>query len=560
MRRLAILPLLCMVACAAPERAPSPTVAEVLATAPVTVKLIAFNDFHGRLEPPDAPTTIPAALEGQPDLRISTGGVAWLAAQVKALRQGHPLSIVVGSGDLIGATPLISSLLKHESTVAALGDAGLEFSSVGNHEFDRGVGELVRLQGLAKFQYLAANVRKRSDGKAPFPAWAVKRFKLPDGRELPVAFIGVGLRETPGMVNGEDVPQYEFLDEADTANAAAREVRAAGIETIVLLVHQGGYTTQARFDDNTCPGFYGPILAIADKLDPAIDLIVSGHTHRTYICRRNGRLITSAGLDGRFLTDIDMTVDPATGAVLRTDAHMVPVINDRLPNPIAAEYASLPPDAALQKRVAGWAAEVAPLASRTVARVSGNIIRRRSESNESQLGSLVADAQLAATAPPAEGRAQMVFVNSGSMRADLSPADGKVTYENAYGVNPYGNYLVTLTLTGAQIDTLLESQWQGGLSLLQVSSGLIYRWSGSAPAGSKVAPGDILLNGQPLQQDGLYRVTVSDFLSNGGDGYEVLKQGRDRVVGPLDVEALEAYLNKHSPVAPPPSGRIAKLP
>ncbi len=546
--------VLCLLAgCAAP--AP-----RITGSAPVTIGLIAFNDFHGHLDPPGSATRVPAATAGAPDLQLPTGGVAWLAGTVQALRRGYPASVVVAAGDLIGGSPLTSSLLKHEPSIDALGAAGLEFTSVGNHEFDRGVAELQRLAGRASFRYLAANVRVKATGALLFPAWARKRVVIPGRGSIDIAFIGAVLRSTPELVNAQAVAGLEFLDEVESVNQVVGAIRAAGIETIVLLIHEGGFTSSTRFDDASCPDFQGPILGIVDRLDPAIDLVVSGHTHRTYICRRNGRLVTSAGQEGRFLTDIALTIDPVTHDLQAAQARQLPVINDTRPNPLAAEYPGAPADAVLRAQVVGWDALVATQARRSLGRVAVPLTRRPDAAGETTLGDVVADAQLQATAAPDKGGAQIAFVNNGGLRADLSAPDGEVSYASAFNVHPFGNILVTLTLSGAQIDTALETQWQGAGSLLQVSGGLKFRWHAGAPAGGKIAPGDILLDGKPLAPDGLYRVTVSDFLAGGGDGYAVLKQGRDRLNGPPDLEALERYLETHSPVAPPATGRITKLP
>jgi len=551
LRRLLLIILLLAGSCVAPSPRSAPEA--------VAVKLVAFNDFHGHLEPPRTPTRLPA-IESQAESELSTGGVAWLAGQIDAFRGSAERVAVVAAGDLIGGSPLISSLLNHESTLSALGETGLEFSAVGNHEFDRGVAELLRLQALGNFQYLGANVRYREGGKTVFPAWRVKQWPREDGGTVKVAFIGAVLESTPALVHAAGIRDVEFIDEAQAVNAAVREVRAAGIEAIVLLIHEGGFIDSTRFDDLDCPGFRGPILDIVDRLDPAVDVVVSGHTHRTYVCRYGGRLVTSAGQEGRFLTEIDLTLDAATGDVRYAVARQWPVINDRRPNPLSAEYAVAIPDASLLARVAAWSQSIAPLARREIGRITVPLTRRQNAHGETLLGDVVADAQLAATAAPEEGGAQMAIVNNGGLRADLDAPDGSVSYEQVFGVHPFGNHLVTLTLTGAEIDTLLETQWQGAGSLLQVSAGLQFRWHASAPPGQRIAADDILLHGQPLSPQGQYRVTVSDFLAGGGDGYAVLRNGRDAVTGVLDAEALEKYVARPAPLAAPATGRILKLP
>jgi 5'-nucleotidase len=525
----------------------------------VPVQLIAFNDFHGNLEVPGTATSLPAEHEGEAPRLVPTGGVAWFAGQVRALRQDNPRSVVVAAGDLIGGSPLTSSLLKHEPTITALSELGLQVSAVGNHEFDRGVDELLRVAGPAKFTYLAANLRYRDTGAPVFPAWKRIRLPLPHRGNLDIAFIGAVLRSTPDLVNGNAVAKLEFLDEADSVNRAVREIQAAGINTIVLLIHEGGFTTSTRFDDTTCPGFRGPILDIVDRLDPAIKVVISGHTHRTYICHRNGRLVTSAGAEGRFLTDINMLVNPRTGDVTDLQARQMAVINDSRPNPVAAQYPLVPADAVISRQAQGWERSVATTGQRPLGRVSGELTRRQNEAGETTLGDVIADAQLWATHAAEQGGAQMAFVNNGGLRADLAAPDGTVTYAKAFAVHPFGNFVVTLTLTGAQIDRLLETQWLGAGSLLQVSDGLQFRWNPQAPPGERIAAGDILLHGQPLVPEQSYRVAVSDFLAGGGDGYTILKEGRDRRIGLSDLELLQQYLAARTPLAVPARGRITRL-
>ncbi len=546
----AIASLLALAACHAPApRDPGP----------LHLQLIAINDFHGHLEPPATPTRLPGPAPDAAELVVPTGGAAWLSGLVHQLKRDNPASVVVAAGDLFGASPLISSLLRNEPAVQALDEVGLQFSSVGNHEFDRGVPELQRLASLAHFQYLAANVVVRETGRTLFPAWRRARVPVAGHGKVEVAFIGAVLHDTPSLVGGNATAPLEFRDEVSSINAAVREIRVAGIETIVVLIHEGGFVSAARFDDPGCPGFRGPILDIVSGLDPAVDVVITGHTHRTYICRHAGRLVTSAGNEGRFVTDIDLAIDPSTRDVVHSEARLLPVINDTRPNPLAARYPVSPVDPVLARRVARWHDQVAPLAGRRVGTLPGELTRRPNAAGETTLGQLVADAQLEATAAADRGGAQIALVNNGSLRADVVPRNGGVTHADAAAVHPFGNVLVTVSLTGQQIDQLLETQWINAGSLLQVSRGFTYRWSASAPPGQRIAPGDLRLNGVPLQPDATYRVTVNDFLVGGGDGYAVLQQSTDRRVGEGDVEVLERYLTA-GPREVPAGGRVERLP
>jgi 5'-nucleotidase len=538
---------------------------------PITFKLIAINDFHGQLSPPGSPTRVESA-------SLPTGGVAYLATVVGQLGAQNPLHAVVAAGDLIGASPLESALFHDEPAIEAMNAIGLEFSSVGNHEFDEGVAELLRMQrgGChapvaqsaeescrrgqfegAHFRYLAANVLDATTGAKVFPASAIKTFELGPGRTLKVGFIGAVLKGTPDIVVASGVRGLRFTDEADAVNAAIPGLRRQGAQVIVLLIHEGGATSATAFDDMTCPGFRGDILPIVDRLDASIGVVVSGHTHNTYICQRNGRLLTSAGSQGRFVTDIDVTVEPGSGRVTATTARQVAVVRDLAPNALHDRYPAVARNEAVQSIVSFYSAAAAPLTERVVAAITSDITRQASPAGESALGDLIADAQLAATSREEDGGAQVAFMNRAGMRADLLARSGHITYGGIQAIHPFGNAMITMTLTGAQIHQLLEQQWQGG-SVLQVSAGFAYEWRADAPDGAKVDPESIRLNGVAVEPDKPYRVAVNEFLAGGGDGFKVLANGTDRRHGDLDAEALEKYVAAHSPVSAPQVGRIRR--
>jgi len=551
---------------------PEPAPAQIVA--PITVKLIAFNDFHGQFLPPSVATIIPDPNTAGGKIELSTGGVAWLTTLVAQLKAQNPLNAVVAGGDLIGASPLESALFHDEPTVEALSAAGLEFSSVGNHEFDEGTAELLRIQrggcrpkkamdscrnGAfkgASFRYLAANVVYARTGKHPFPPYAIKTMQLPSGKPLRVGFVGAVVRAVPNLVVASGIQGLRFDDEADSVNAMVPALRAQGADVIVLLIHEGGATSQKRFDDTTCPDFSGDILPILDRLDPAVSVVVSAHTHNTYICRRNGRLVTSAGSQGRYLTDIDITLDGRDRHVVATTARQVAVVNDVLPNPLPGQFPTLTKDAKADDLAKLYLAQVAPVSSRVIAQLPADITRELSPAGESAIGNLIADAQLAATSSADAGGAQIAFMNRDGVRADLLARTGHVTYGDLYTVHPFGNSLVTMTLTGSQIHTLLEQQWLGSGGVMYVSDGFSYEWNGTAEPGSRVPLESIKLKGVPIDPAGRYRVTANNFMTDGGDGFKMLKEGTDRTRGMLDTEALEKYLASHSPVTAPRGGRI----
>ncbi len=501
---------------------------------PVQLRVLAFNDFHGHLRPP--PGGLRSAGQALP---VPAGGAAYLASAVTELTRGREHHIVVGAGDLIGASPLLSALLHDEPTVEALGLIGLAVSAVGNHEFDRGAAELLRLQGRARFQYLAAGTVHRHSGQPLLPPYAVHHF---DG--LPVAFIGLTLKNTPRLVVPSGVAGLVFRDEVQTVNALVPELRAQGVEAIVVLIHQGGSTEGGP---NECPGLAGPIVRIVEQFHPAVDLVVSGHTHRAYVCQVAGRTLTSAGQHGTLLTAIDLTLDRATRDVVAVRAENHVVHHGRRPDP------------RLEALMAAAEQQVQPLARRVVGRLAGPLTRTPGPSGESPLGQVVADAQLAATR--AAG-AQLALMNPGGLRQSLVPdGEGRVRYEDLFAVQPFANHLVTMTLSGAQILALLEQQWHGPATarLLQVSEGFAYRWDAAAPPGRRVLPGSVRLLGRPLDLQADYRVTVNNFLAEGGDRFDVLRQGRDLQAGTLDIQALQDWLQRNPGLAPAARPRIERV-
>jgi 5'-nucleotidase len=513
--------------------------------APVQVKVLAINDFHGNLRPPLGGVRIQDPADRGKTINVPAGGAEHLATAVQQLRAQNPNHIFVAAGDLIGATPLLSALFRDEPTIESLSLMGLEASAVGNHEFDKGAAELLRLQrggchpteGCqgpqaftgARFQYLAASTVDERSGKTLLPAYHVKRFE-----GVPVAFIGLTLQATPSIVVPSGVQGLRFLDEAATVNALVPELQRQGIQAIVLLIHEGGVPAG---DYDECPGISGPIVDIVKKLSPAVDVVISGHTHRAYNCRIDGRLVTSADKYGTLVTEIDLTLDRRSGDVSEARARNVIVRPE-----------SFARNAAQTELIALYERLAAPLARRVVGRIERPLTRDESPAGETPIGRTVADAQLAATAQTAG--AQLALMNPGGLRAEL--AGGEVRYEDLFAVQPFYNNLVTLTLTGAQIVQLLEQQWLGQTRprVLQVSRGFGYSWNAAAPAGQRIVPGSVRLQGQTLDPAADYRVTVNSFLAAGGDNFSVLRKGRDARTGVMDVEAFEAHVARGDAALP----------
>lgn len=544
----ALAPALLVGACALAPAAPDT----------VDLRLIAFNDFHGNLQPPPGGWVAPDPASPGRLQRIPAGGLAHLATAVRELRAQKSLSLVVGAGDLVSASPLISSLFHDEPSVALLGAAGLEIASVGNHEFDRGRAELKRLveggchpKGCvdgpwpgAPYRYLAANVIDTATGRPFLPAYEIRELG-----GVKVAFVGAVVRGMQTLVDPRGIRGLAFLDEADAVNAVVPGIRAQGVEAIVLLIHEGGSTTGA-FDDASCPGFEGAILDIVRRLDKAVDVVVSGHTHQAYRCRFDGRLVTSAGSYGRIVTAIDLTIDRGTREVTRSEARNVLV-----------DPAVFPADAAIAARIERIAALAQDRAGRIVGRVEGEFAPLPNAAGESNLGALVADAMLASARPVAG--AQVALMNPGGLRAPLASKrpDGGVSYGDLFSVQPFGNTLVTASLTGAQLLAALEQQWRAPPDRTRILpvAGLAYAWDGRRPLGSRVDAGSVRVAGQPLVAQATYRVVMNSFLFGGGDGFSALAQASDPVVGETDMDAFEAWIAREPRRAGPPPGRIRRV-
>lgn len=546
----------------------------------VPVRLIAINDFHGHLEPGEHVIEVPEPAGGDRPLPVRVGGAAHLATLIARLRAEQPNHVVVSSGDLVGASPLVSGLFHDEPTIEVMNAIGLELNAVGNHEFDRGVDELKRLarggcrppavddrascpRGTyagARFAFLAANVIERDSGQTLFPATFVKTI---DG--VRIGFIGVVTRATPGIVVPSGVTGVRFVAEARALNEQARALQADGVQAIVAVVHEGG---QADGGFNECRNPRGAIFEIERELDEAIDVVLSAHTHRGYRCTIAGRTVIQGASFGRLVSVVDLAIDRASGDVLRarTQARNVPVANGAEGADGAAArrvgVEPLPPDPAVAAIVAHYRSAAAPLATRPVGRIGAPFDRRAGAGGDHALGRLIADAHLAATR---RSGAQIAFTNPGGIRTSLnaSGADGTVTYADAYAAQPFGNSLVTMTLSGAQLKRLLEQQWSQAqperARILQPSDGFTYRWDDRRPHGSRID--DMRLNGQPVHAHDEVRVTVNSFLAAAGDSFRVLAEGRDRVGGPLDIDALTDYLRAESaarPLEPASGSRIRR--
>jgi len=444
-----------------------------------------------------------------------------------------------------------------EPTIESLSLMGLEIASVGNHEFDEGKDELLRMKNGgchpvdkclgphpfpgASFHYLAASTFLKDTGKTLFPPYEIKTY---DG--IPVAFVGLTLKGTPEIISPASAAGLEFRDEADTVNALVPELKAKSVEAIVVLIHQGGQPTG---DYNECPGISGPIVDIVKKFDKAVDIVISGHTHQAYVCNIDGRLVTSGDKYGTLVTAIDVMLDPTTRDVISAKADNVIV---------RTSLAADPEQTAL---LDAYDKVAAPIANRRAGTVLDTLSRVPNLTGESVLGDVIADAQLAATASEKNGGAVLAMTNPGGIRTDITKKhDGAVSYADVFASQPFRNQLATLNLTGAQLKTALEQQWSDEKRprILQISKGFSYSWDAAKPFGSHVDAASMRLNDAPIDPAKTYRITINNYLALGGDQFAVFKEGSNAQFGMYDVDALFAYFQANSPIAPAPPVRISR--
>ena len=525
----------------------------------IELQILAFNDFHGQIEPPSGSDILCYNASNYP-FKAELGGAAYLATLIKGLKAINPNTIVVSAGDCIGASPLVSALFHDEPTVEVLSKIGLEYSAAGNHEFDEGVSELQRMQygcchqkdGCqdgdrflgAGYYYLTANVVNSSTNSTLFPPYMIREIE-----GIPVAFIGVSLKNTPTVVTPSGVEGYVFLDEADSINAAVKKLKEKGIKTIIVLIHNGGEQDGLASESLNLSG---PIIDIVKRSDREVDAFVTGHTHEAYVSNIDGRIVTQAKSQGKFLTDLDLVISKETGDVIQARAKNIPVTRD------------VPEDPDISRIIEKYSTLEQSIAQEVIGSITTDISRNQGRSGESALGDVVADSQLLSAR---KDGALVAFMNPGGIRTDLTykpggnEGAGNVTYGEAFSVQPFGNSIYILNLIGSQIDELLEEQFDnpnaGRNSILQVSSGFSYAWNESAPTGEKVDISTIKINGTAIDPEGSYRVAANGFLADGGDNFIAFKSGTDRVCGISDLDAFVEYLQAFSPLSPGQTERIA---
>ncbi|MGA7148920.1 MAG: 5'-nucleotidase C-terminal domain-containing protein [Microbacterium sp.] len=559
--------------------------------APVEVQFLATNDFHGRLV--DNPTGAEA-------------GAAVLAGAVKQLRAANPNTVFAAAGDLIGASTFDSFIQHDKPTIDALNEAGLEVSAVGNHELDQGYDDLVNRvmapyhatdnpYGGAEWEYIAANLKMRATGDDAVPATWIKEMG-----GVQVGFVGAVTEELPALVSPGGIAEIQVTGIVESVNTEAAALVAEGADLVVMLVHEGAPSTNcATMDDG------GPWASIINNVSPDVDAIVSGHTHLAYNCSfpvaqwaTDGRAVTdrpvvSAGQYGSNLNQLLYTVDGDTGEVSAKAQNLITLE--------AANVPKFPADPATAQIVADAVAVAKVEGAKPLGLVAGAFNRAQlsttnaqgvpneNRGGESTLGNLVAEVQQWATEAPESGAAEIAFMNPGGLRADMrgtDPGDGTyprtLTYRQAADVQSFANTLVNMQLTGAQIKTVLEQQWQRNafnqlptrpFLRLGVSEGFEYTYTQetvtetpidnpatpdvdeslavyTAPQGTVTG---MWLHGDPIDLARIYSVTANSFLSTGGDNFFEFANGANRRdTGKVDLTAMVDYMAAFAQTTPLP--------
>lgn len=492
------------------------------------IQLLGINDFHGQLNVTRLVNDRPA------------GRADYLAAYLRKRAAENENTLLLHAGDMIGASPPVSALLRDEPTIEFLNRMGFDIGTIGNHEFDRGSDELLRLltgsspsavkdYSGSQFPWIAANVINQKSGKPFLPP-----YKIINISGIPIGFIGVIMRETPAITAPDSVKDLIFTDEAEAINKYARELQKQGVRAIVVLAHVPG---ESRPNGQQASG---QLIDLAHLVGDEVDVIFGGHSHTYLNSVVDGKLLVQAYSYGTAFSDVDIEIDPQTKNIVRKHAEIVTVYQDRIE-----------PASDITRIIDRYEKKVESAVNRYIGTAAIPITAEQNISGESALGNLIADSQRS------EMNTDFAFTNPEGIRADIDA--GRVTWGNLFGVLPFSNLLVKMDLTGSQIREVLNQQWQPNITRFLQISGITYTWDDSRPKGEKVI--DIYLpDGAKLEPAKIYSVTVNTYLANGGDNFTVFLNGINRVTGPNDIDALEKYIQQlPQPFSYAIDGRIKRM-
>ncbi|CAG7617322.1 bifunctional metallophosphatase/5'-nucleotidase [Paenibacillus allorhizosphaerae] len=516
-------------------------------TEPIELQLLAITDFHGYLQPAsDKANGEIQSLDGP----LVVGGAAYLAAHLKRLRAGHANSLLLSNGDNFSGWPIETAAFKSEPTIEFLNAIGVEVSSAGNHEFDVSPEFLIRhmmngecfgtedIDGCYKdstgkpfrgchFDYISANVRDARNGQLVLKPYIIKH--IPDGRGGTVPVGIIGLIEEAAFTKEQMSVQSGVLyadSLLESANRYAEELRDQGVQTIIALVHEGGSADSSGLDFNGCERPWGPAIDFAAKASPAIDVIITGHWHAAFNCLiddpdGNPRPVVEGSNHGRLITEINLYIDPLTKDVLRDKTRCINHPNTR----------DIAPDPDIEAMVAYWSKRAQEQQNVPLAKLKGDLLCARNAYGESAFANVVADAFYAAAQKIPQPvdfamtvglpKGDLLFAK-GTVPTDL---DGTITFgELLHSVGAHTSEIV-VTLSGKQIQQILEEQWSQGtdgtvmFQPVNVSYNVQYAYDLHQPLRARIAPADVIINGEKLDPDRRYRVATNGLVAVNGGGY-----------------------------------------
>jgi 5'-nucleotidase len=507
----------------------------------VAIDVYTMNDFHGHLAP-----------------GTGEAGAAVISGAYKGFLAANPNSTLVSAGDNVGASPFVSNIQRDEPTIAALNTMGLTVTAIGNHELDKGRDDLAgRISDLADYEHISANLFDKATGEHAFAPYDIQVF---DG--VKVGFIGAVTEDLPTLVTPSGIATLNVAPIVSSVNAVAATlsdgVDAVGNEeadVLILLIHEGATTATANLTDANST--FGKIV---NGTGANFDAIASGHTHLAYSSTvtvgGNTLPVLQTGSFGANLGRISMTVNPTTKELTSITGALVPLV--------AGSTALYPADPAVATLVANATASANVIGRVSIGSATASLTRAvqsngttENRGGESSLGNAVADAQVWATA---DLGVQVAFMNPGGLRLDIPFAssgaddpDGNITFGEAAAVQPFANTLITQTLTGAQIKTVLEQQWQPASTRpflkLGINADLTYTYDPSAVQGARVT--SITYKGQPLASADTLKIVSNSFLATGGDGFSGIGVGTGKTdTGRVDLDAFVGYVQSVSPVSP----------
>ncbi|WP_370221433.1 bifunctional UDP-sugar hydrolase/5'-nucleotidase [Cytobacillus sp.] len=489
------------------------------------IQLLGINDFHGQLN-------VTRQVNGRP-----AGRADYLAAYLRQRASENENTIMLHAGDMIGASPPVSALLRDEPTIEFLNKMGFDIGTIGNHEFDRGSEELLRLlsgsspsaakdYSGSQFPWIASNVISQKSGKPFLPP-----YKIVNVSGIPIGFIGVIMKETPALSAPDSMKELIFIDEAEAINKYTRELKKQGVRAIVVLAHVPG---KSKLNGEHARG---QLIELAHQVDDEVDIMFGGHSHDYLNSVVDGKLLVQAYSYGTAFSDVDIEIDPQTKDIVRKHAEIVNVFQE-----------NIQPASDITRMIERYERKVESTVNRYIGTAAISITAEQNRSGESALGNLIANSQRTAM------NTDLAFINPGGIRADIDA--GRVTWGNLFVVLPFSNQLVKMNLTGSQIRDVLKQQWKPNTTRILQISGLTYTWDDSKPRGEKI--NDIYLSdGTLLDPSKNYSVAVNTYLADGGDNFTVFRKGTNRVTGPSDIDALVDYIqNLAQPFSSAIDGRI----